>query len=96
MIAINEAVEKGQVEVTAAALRNPNALISDLQEVLMSFYQEVLHQARARKKEQAVNLVRGPIGALDPVPPTFDLLFMCVCVCFRGYIRSRRRSTRSF
>uniref|UniRef100_G3NFH8 IQ motif containing GTPase activating protein 3 n=1 Tax=Gasterosteus aculeatus TaxID=69293 RepID=G3NFH8_GASAC len=56
VIAINEAVEKGQVEVTAAALRNPNALISDLQEVLMSFYQEVLHQARARKKEQAVNL----------------------------------------
>ncbi|KAM8869411.1 ras GTPase-activating-like protein IQGAP3 isoform 2-T2 [Spinachia spinachia] len=56
VIAINEAVEKGQVEVTAAALRNPNALISDLQEVLMSFYQEVLQQARASKKELAANL----------------------------------------
>ncbi|XP_037308790.2 ras GTPase-activating-like protein IQGAP3 isoform X2 [Pungitius pungitius] len=56
VIAINEAVEKGQVEVTAVALKNPNAQISDLQEVLMSLYQEVLQQARDKKKELAANL----------------------------------------
>uniref|UniRef100_A0A8C3ATW4 IQ motif containing GTPase activating protein 3 n=1 Tax=Cyclopterus lumpus TaxID=8103 RepID=A0A8C3ATW4_CYCLU len=53
VIAINEAVDRGRVEVTAEALRNPNALIADLQEALMSVYQEMLHQAKARKKQQA-------------------------------------------
>ncbi|XP_075934586.1 ras GTPase-activating-like protein IQGAP3 [Anarhichas minor] len=55
VIAINEAVDRGHLEVTAEALRNPNALITDLQEALMSAYQEVLQQAKARKKEQAAN-----------------------------------------
>lgn len=57
MIAINEAVDRGQVEVTAAALRNPNALLSNLQEALMSVYQEMLHQAKRRKEEQAASKV---------------------------------------
>lgn len=58
MIAINEAVDRGQAEVTAAALRNPNALLSDLQEELMSVYQELLQQAKRRKEEQAAHRVR--------------------------------------
>uniref|UniRef100_A0A4W6DHS1 IQ motif containing GTPase activating protein 3 n=1 Tax=Lates calcarifer TaxID=8187 RepID=A0A4W6DHS1_LATCA len=42
VIAINEAVDRGDVGVTAAALRNPNAMLTDLQEVLTSVYQEML------------------------------------------------------
>ncbi|KAM8825687.1 ras GTPase-activating-like protein IQGAP3 [Synchiropus picturatus] len=49
VIAINEALDRGQVSVTAKALRNPNALLSDLQEALMSVYQEMLLQAKRRK-----------------------------------------------
>uniref|UniRef100_A0A3Q4B9D8 Uncharacterized protein n=1 Tax=Mola mola TaxID=94237 RepID=A0A3Q4B9D8_MOLML len=44
VIAINEAVDRGHVEATAEALRNPNALLTDLQEPLMSLYQEMLRQ----------------------------------------------------
>ncbi|XP_029282884.1 ras GTPase-activating-like protein IQGAP3 [Cottoperca gobio] len=60
VIAINEAVDRGQVEVTAVALKNPNALLSDLQEALMSIYQEMLQQAKARKQENAANRRGGP------------------------------------
>lgn len=58
MVAINEAVDRGDVDVTAAALRNPAALLTDLQEALMSIYQEMLQQARRRKAEQAAGRVR--------------------------------------
>ena len=50
VIAINEAVERGDVKVTAAALSNPNAMLTNLQGALMAVYQEMLHQARAHKK----------------------------------------------
>ncbi|XP_038137117.1 ras GTPase-activating-like protein IQGAP3 [Cyprinodon tularosa] len=53
VVAINEAVDRGDVSITAAALRNPAALLSDLQEALMSIYQEMLKQAKMRKAEQA-------------------------------------------
>ncbi|XP_059195853.1 ras GTPase-activating-like protein IQGAP3 [Centropristis striata] len=53
VIAINEAVDRGQLEVTAAALRNPNALLTDLQEALMNVYQEVLQHARRSKQQEA-------------------------------------------
>uniref|UniRef100_A0A4W6DI53 IQ motif containing GTPase activating protein 3 n=1 Tax=Lates calcarifer TaxID=8187 RepID=A0A4W6DI53_LATCA len=56
VIAINEAVDRGDVGVTAAALRNPNAMLTDLQEVLTSVYQEMLRQAKRRKAER----LRGP------------------------------------
>ncbi|XP_046891515.1 ras GTPase-activating-like protein IQGAP3 [Hypomesus transpacificus] len=49
VIAINEAVERGHVEDTAQALRNPNAMLADLQEHMMPIYQEMLRQARAQK-----------------------------------------------
>ncbi|XP_072249511.1 ras GTPase-activating-like protein IQGAP3 [Leuresthes tenuis] len=54
VVAINEAVDRGDVGVTAAALRNPAALLSDLQEALMRVYQEMLQKARRRKAESAV------------------------------------------
>ncbi|CAK6979525.1 ras GTPase-activating-like protein IQGAP3 [Scomber scombrus] len=53
VIAINEAVARGDVSDTAAALRNPNAMLSDLQEALMSVYQEMLRQAKRGKAERA-------------------------------------------
>uniref|UniRef100_A0AAZ3Q6P3 Ras-GAP domain-containing protein n=1 Tax=Oncorhynchus tshawytscha TaxID=74940 RepID=A0AAZ3Q6P3_ONCTS len=49
VIAINEAVERGDLEVNAQALRNPSAMLTNLQEHLMPVYQEMLHQARAQK-----------------------------------------------
>uniref|UniRef100_A0A3Q2U692 IQ motif containing GTPase activating protein 3 n=1 Tax=Fundulus heteroclitus TaxID=8078 RepID=A0A3Q2U692_FUNHE len=53
VVAINEAVDRGDVSVTASALKNPAALLTDLQEALMSVYQEMLKQARMKKAEQA-------------------------------------------
>ncbi|XP_071324894.1 ras GTPase-activating-like protein IQGAP3 isoform X2 [Trachinotus anak] len=53
VIAINKAVDRGDVGMTAGALRNPNAMLNDLQEALMSVYQEMLCQAKRRKAEQA-------------------------------------------
>ncbi|MEQ2273983.1 hypothetical protein XENORESO_012023 [Xenotaenia resolanae] len=53
VVAINEAVDRGDVSITASALKNPAALLTDLQEVLMSVYQEMLKQARMRKAERA-------------------------------------------
>ncbi|MED6278974.1 IQ motif-containing GTPase-activating protein 3 [Characodon lateralis] len=53
VVAINEAVDRGDVSITASALKNPAALLTDLQEALMSVYQEMLKQARMRKAEQA-------------------------------------------
>lgn len=64
MIAINEAVDRGHVGVTAEALRNPNAVLSDLQEALMGVYQEMLRQAKRGKAERAASRV----------------CIMCVCV----------------
>ncbi|KAM9853558.1 ras GTPase-activating-like protein IQGAP3 [Aulostomus maculatus] len=55
VIAINEAVERGNVVITAEALRNPNALITDLQEALMSIYQEVLLQTKRHKATLAAS-----------------------------------------
>ncbi|GLD68712.1 ras GTPase-activating-like protein IQGAP3 [Lates japonicus] len=53
VIAINEAVDQGDAGVTAAALRNPNAMLTHLQEALTSVYQEMLCQAKRRKAERA-------------------------------------------
>ncbi|XP_058863347.1 ras GTPase-activating-like protein IQGAP1 [Acipenser ruthenus] len=55
VIAINEAVERGSVEDTALALRNPNAMLLNLSECLAPVYQEMLHQARAQKSGSARN-----------------------------------------
>uniref|UniRef100_A0A673CTZ4 IQ motif containing GTPase activating protein 3 n=1 Tax=Sphaeramia orbicularis TaxID=375764 RepID=A0A673CTZ4_9TELE len=58
VIAINEAVDRGHVGATAEALRNPNAMLNDLQEALMSVYQEILKQAKRQKAQQAARKVR--------------------------------------
>ncbi|KAM9511306.1 ras GTPase-activating-like protein IQGAP3 [Salvelinus alpinus] len=59
VIAINEAVESGHVEVTAQALRNPSAMLTNLQAHLMPVYQEMLRQARAQKAALAYTKCKG-------------------------------------
>ncbi|XP_034466627.1 ras GTPase-activating-like protein IQGAP3 [Hippoglossus hippoglossus] len=59
VIAINEAVDRGELGVTTRALRNPNAMLRNLQEALMSVYQEMLSQARRRKAERASSWCQG-------------------------------------
>ncbi|XP_040308557.1 ras GTPase-activating-like protein IQGAP3 isoform X1 [Herpailurus yagouaroundi] len=53
VLAVNEAVERGVVEDTLAALRNPSALLENLREHLAAIYQELLAQAKAEKTASA-------------------------------------------
>ncbi|XP_027946103.1 ras GTPase-activating-like protein IQGAP3 isoform X1 [Eumetopias jubatus] len=53
VLAINEAVERGVVEGTLAALQNPSALLVNLREPLAAIYQELLAQAKAEKASSA-------------------------------------------
>ncbi|XP_037537000.1 ras GTPase-activating-like protein IQGAP2 [Nematolebias whitei] len=53
VIAINEAVEKGQASATMAALKNPNAMLRKPQEALAQEYQDTLSQAKTRKQAQS-------------------------------------------
>ncbi|XP_009582125.1 PREDICTED: ras GTPase-activating-like protein IQGAP3, partial [Fulmarus glacialis] len=57
VLAINEAVDRGVAAQTMVALRNPNAMLLDLCEVLAGAYQEVLHQAKLEKGGNARNRV---------------------------------------
>ncbi|TDH11140.1 hypothetical protein EPR50_G00057670 [Perca flavescens] len=59
VIAINEAVDRGEVAVTASALRNPNAQLAELQDVLMALYQDRLQLDKNRKR-LAANRGGGP------------------------------------
>nr|XP_044614039.1 ras GTPase-activating-like protein IQGAP3 isoform X2 [Equus asinus] len=55
VLAINEAVERGVVEDTLAALQNPSALMENLREPLAAIYQELLAQAKMEKAANARN-----------------------------------------
>uniref|UniRef100_A0A673JL87 Ras GTPase-activating-like protein IQGAP3 n=1 Tax=Sinocyclocheilus rhinocerous TaxID=307959 RepID=A0A673JL87_9TELE len=59
VIAINEAVDRGCVEVTGQALRNPSAALNGLQDSLVLVYQEMLRQARLQKAARARTHVRA-------------------------------------
>ncbi|XP_069463247.1 ras GTPase-activating-like protein IQGAP3 isoform X1 [Ambystoma mexicanum] len=66
VIAINEAVERGIVQETMAALRNPNALLVHLKEGLAAVYQEMLYQAKAEKSANARHrCMRGTLEGQD-------------------------------
>uniref|UniRef100_A0AAQ6A3J0 IQ motif containing GTPase activating protein 2 n=1 Tax=Amphiprion ocellaris TaxID=80972 RepID=A0AAQ6A3J0_AMPOC len=58
VIAINEAVDRGQASVTVGALNNPNAMLRNIQEALAQDYQDTLRQAKARKQDQSSGRVR--------------------------------------
>ena len=57
VIAINEAVDKGQASGTLAALMNPNAMLKNTQEVLAHDYQDTLSRAKAHKEHQSSDRV---------------------------------------
>uniref|UniRef100_A0A3B4UUL4 IQ motif containing GTPase activating protein 2 n=1 Tax=Seriola dumerili TaxID=41447 RepID=A0A3B4UUL4_SERDU len=53
VIAINEAVDRGQASVTMGALNNLNAMLRNIQEDLAQDYQDTLSKAKARKQDQS-------------------------------------------
>ncbi|KAM4860776.1 ras GTPase-activating-like protein IQGAP3 [Thomomys bottae] len=55
VLAINEAVERGVVEDTLTALKNPSALLGNLREPLAAIYQELLALAKMEKAANARN-----------------------------------------
>lgn len=62
VIAINEAIDRGQAPVTMAALNNPNAMMRNTQEALAEDYQDKLSQAKARKLNQSSEKVQKRIN----------------------------------
>ncbi|XP_069806956.1 ras GTPase-activating-like protein IQGAP3 [Dendropsophus ebraccatus] len=66
VIAINDAVDRGVAQDTMIALRNPNAMLVNLQEKLAAVYQELLHEAKATKMANARNKVlQSPSDSQD-------------------------------
>lgn len=53
VIAINEAIEKGVAEQTITTLRNPNAVLTSVDDSLAQEYQRELWEAKKRKEETA-------------------------------------------
>ncbi|TFK15819.1 PC4 and SFRS1-interacting protein [Platysternon megacephalum] len=61
VIAINEAIEKGVADQTLITLRNPNAMLMNVDEDLAQEYQKELLEAKRRKEENA-RLKNGSIS----------------------------------
>ncbi|XP_019373262.1 PREDICTED: ras GTPase-activating-like protein IQGAP2 isoform X4 [Gavialis gangeticus] len=61
VIAINEAIEKGVADQTIITLRNPNAMLLNVDEELAQQYQTELLEAKKRKEENA-RLKNGTIS----------------------------------
>ncbi|XP_025892329.1 ras GTPase-activating-like protein IQGAP2 isoform X3 [Nothoprocta perdicaria] len=62
VIAINEAIEKGIAEQTIVTLRNPNAMLLNVDEELAQDYQNELFDAKRRKESNARLKVNGTIS----------------------------------
>ncbi|XP_063279163.1 ras GTPase-activating-like protein IQGAP2 isoform X5 [Prinia subflava] len=62
VIAINEAVERGIAEQTMATLRNPNAMLLNVDEELAQDYQNELFDAKRKKESNARLKVNGTIS----------------------------------
>uniref|UniRef100_A0A3P9KLG8 IQ motif containing GTPase activating protein 2 n=1 Tax=Oryzias latipes TaxID=8090 RepID=A0A3P9KLG8_ORYLA len=54
VIAVNEAIDKGQASVTLAALKNPYAMLRNIQDAISQDYQVALGRAKARKQHQSL------------------------------------------
>ncbi|NXC50486.1 IQGA2 protein, partial [Penelope pileata] len=61
VIAINEAIEKGIAEQTIVTLRNPNAMLLNVDEELAQDYQNELFEAK-RRKQSSARLKNGTIS----------------------------------
>lgn len=64
VIAVNEAIDKGQATVTLAALKNPNAMLRNIQDAISQDYQVALSRAKARKQHQSLGRVRSCLLSL--------------------------------
>ncbi|XP_034547372.1 ras GTPase-activating-like protein IQGAP2 [Notolabrus celidotus] len=53
VIAINEAIDRGQASVTMGALNNPNAMLRNAHEALAQDYQDTLSQVKDRKQNNS-------------------------------------------
>ncbi|KAJ8285564.1 hypothetical protein GJAV_G00028290 [Gymnothorax javanicus] len=53
VIAINEAIDKGQAQATMTALNNPNAMLRSTQDSLAQEYQDTLSRAKQQKEDRA-------------------------------------------
>uniref|UniRef100_A0A3P9GXU2 IQ motif containing GTPase activating protein 2 n=1 Tax=Oryzias latipes TaxID=8090 RepID=A0A3P9GXU2_ORYLA len=62
VIAVNEAIDKGQASVTLAALKNPNAMLRNIQDAISHDYQVALSRAKARKQHQSLGRVRPSVA----------------------------------
>ncbi|XP_072167571.1 ras GTPase-activating-like protein IQGAP1 [Diadema setosum] len=71
VIAINEAVEKRVAADTMVALRNPNALLNNVEDVNQDLYQECLYEAKFSKAQIALN--KSTIEAEEDMD-AYDLL----------------------
>lgn len=58
VIAINEAIDHRIPADTFTALKNPNAMLVNLEEPLASTYQDILYQAKQDKMANAKNRVK--------------------------------------
>uniref|UniRef100_A0A3Q4G4S4 IQ motif containing GTPase activating protein 2 n=1 Tax=Neolamprologus brichardi TaxID=32507 RepID=A0A3Q4G4S4_NEOBR len=67
VIAINEAVDRGQASVTMGAMNNPNAMLRNTQEPLAQEYQDTLSQTKSRKRDQHVSDFYSVHQFSDPV-----------------------------
>lgn len=74
VIAINEAVDRRVPADTFTALRNPNAMLVNLDEVLASTYQDVLYQAKQNKMANAKNRVKNEMSILRDL---YSFAFSC-------------------
>lgn len=94
VIAINEAVDRGQATLTMGAMNNPNAMLKNLQEALAQDYQDTLSQAKARKMSQSSGRVRSSDNSSGNTfffffPLLLSFIF-CIIVlksltCWKGY-----------
>ncbi|XP_055648380.1 ras GTPase-activating-like protein IQGAP3 [Falco peregrinus] len=69
VLAINEAVERGVVAETMAALCNPSAMLLDLRQVLAGAYQEIVASPRATQHSPPPH-PQGAIPSSHPHPGT--------------------------
>uniref|UniRef100_A0A8B9I804 IQ motif containing GTPase activating protein 2 n=1 Tax=Anser brachyrhynchus TaxID=132585 RepID=A0A8B9I804_9AVES len=79
VIAINEAIEKGIAEQTIATLRNPNAMLLNVDEELAQDYQNELFEAK-RRKQSSARLKVVVFYYLSQYICSFMLLFIIVFI----------------
>lgn len=58
VIAINDAVDRQIPAETFTAMKNPNAMLVNLEETLAQVYQDTLYRAKQAKTESARNRVQ--------------------------------------